>query len=121
MTKKYICIRCPQGCEISTTVDGYGNITEITGNSCKLGIEHAKAESTDPRRTLTTTVQVTGGELSVCPVWTEKPIPKDMVLKAAEAIHNIILKAPVTKKQIIIEDVAGTGVNVIASRDIKAI
>ncbi len=118
MQRKYICIRCPQGCEVTTTLDGNGAITEITGNSCKLGIDYVKAESTDPRRTLTTTVMVEGGRHPLCPVWTEKPIPKDKILKAADELRGIKLKAPVMANQIILENIAGTGINVIASTDI---
>jgi CxxC motif-containing protein len=119
MQRKIICIRCPEGCEITTTLDGYGNITEITGNSCKLGIEHVNAEVKDPRRTLTTTVMVTGGSLPLCPVWTEKPVPKDKVMEIAGALRAIKLKAPVNINQVVLENVLGTGINIVASRDIK--
>ena len=118
MERKFICIRCPQGCEITTTLDGYGAITNITGNSCKLGPEYVKQETSDPRRTLTTTVMVDGGVHPLCPVWTEKPVPKDRVLELAAALRNIKLKAPVDINQIILENALGTGINVIASRSI---
>ncbi len=121
MIEKYICIRCPQGCEITTTLDGYGNIKEIKGNSCKLGIEHVKTESTDPRRVLTTSVKVKNGVLPLCPVWTEKPVPKKMILQAAEEIHKISVNAPVKADQIIEENLFGLGIRVLASRDIDAI
>jgi CxxC motif-containing protein len=118
MQRKFICIRCPEGCEISTTLDGNGAITDITGNSCKLGIEYVKAESTDPRRTLTTTVMVEGGAHPLCPVWTEKPVPKDKVMEIAAELRKISIKAPVDKGQIILENALSTGVNIIASCDI---
>lgn len=118
MEKKFICIRCPEGCEVTTTLDGNGAITEITGNSCKLGIEYVKAEATDPRRTLTTTVRVEGGAHPLCPVWTEKPVPKDKVMKIAAKLRKMSIKAPVDKGQIILENALSTGVNVVASCDI---
>lgn len=118
MQKKFICIRCPEGCEIMTTIDGNGAITEITGNSCKLGIEHVNAEVKDPRRTLTTTVMVEGGALPLCPVWSEKPVPKDKVMEIAAELRNKTLKAPVKINQVILENALGTGINVIASRDV---
>ncbi len=74
MERKFVCIRCPQGCEITTTLNGNGAITEITGNSCRIGADFVKAELTDARRTLTTTVRVSGGTRPLCPVWTEKPV-----------------------------------------------
>ena len=119
MQRKFICIRCPEGCEITTTLDGYGNITEITGNSCKLGIEHVNAEIKDPRRTLTTTVNVEGGALPLCPVWTEKPVPKDKVMEIAAELRKISLKAPVNINQIVLENAVKTGINIVASRNIR--
>ena len=119
MIKKFICIRCPQGCEISTTLDGLGNITEITGNSCKLGKEYVNAEVKDPRRILTTTVMVEGGSLPLCPVWTEQPVPKDKVIEIARQLRKIKLKSPVSINQVVLSDALGTGINVVASRNIK--
>jgi len=115
MQKKFICIRCPEGCEITTTLDGLGNITDIKGNSCKLGIEYVKTEATDPRRTLTTTVKVEGGVHPLCPVWSERPVPKDRVLELAAELRKITLKAPVVAGQIVLENALGIGVNIITS------
>ena len=119
MTKKFICIRCPKGCEIATTLDGSGVITEITGNNCKLGIDYVKTELTDPRRTLTTTVEVIAGELPLCPVWTESPIPKDKIMELADALRSVKVTAPVKINQIILENALGTGINVVAARDVN--
>jgi CxxC motif-containing protein len=119
MQHKFICVRCPEGCEITTTLDGYGNITEITGNSCKLGIEHVNSEVKDPRRTLTTTVMVEDGSLPLCPVWSEKPVPKDKVLSIAAALREIKLKTPVSINQVVLENALSTGINIIASRKVE--
>ena len=118
MERKFICIRCPQGCEITTTIDGFGAITNITGNSCKLGPEYVKQESSDPRRTLTTTVMVENGYLPLCPVWTDKPFPKNRIMELAAALRPVKLKAPVEINQIVLENALGTGINVITSRSI---
>jgi CxxC motif-containing protein len=119
MEKKFICIRCPQGCEITTTLDGNGAITNITGNSCKLGADYVRQEMTDPRRTLTTTVLVEDGIHPVCPVWTEKAVPKEMIMDLAKMLRKIKLKAPVIINQIVVKNAMGTGINIIASRTIK--
>jgi len=118
--RKIICIRCPRGCEITTTLDGYGAITEITGNSCRLGIEYAEGEIKDPRRTLCTSIKVKGGVLPLCPVWTEKPVPKNMILKLAGALRNMELTAPVKINSVVLENALGTGVNIITSRNIES-
>ena len=116
MERKFICIRCPQGCELTTTLDGHGAITSITGNSCKLGIDYAKDEISDPRRTITTTVAVDGGSLVLCPVWSEKPVPKDRIMEIAGLLRSVRLKAPVAINQVITENILGSGINIIASR-----
>jgi CxxC motif-containing protein len=113
--KKFICIRCPRGCEISTSLDGYGNILEITGNNCNLGIDYVKNEFTDPRRTLTTTIRVKNGVKPLVPVWTSSPIPKDKIFELADAIRNIIIEAPVEIGQIVLENALGLNINVVAS------
>src|ERR1035437_5177898 len=119
MERKFICIRCPQGCEITTTLDGNGASTELTGSSCKLGPEYVKQELSDPRRTFTTTVMVEGGSHPLCPVWTEKPVPKDKVMELAIALRHIKLKAPVNTGQIVLENALGTGINIVTSRSIQ--
>jgi CxxC motif-containing protein len=119
MERKFICIRCPQGCEVTTTLDGYGAVTDITGNSCKLGIEYVKQELIDPRRTLTTTVMVESGSHPLCPVWSEKPLPKDKVMAIAAALRSIKIKAPANINQIVLENALGTGINIVTSRSIE--
>lgn len=116
--KKFICIRCPRGCEVTTTIDGYGNMTEIQGNFCKLGEDYVKNEMKDPRRTVTSTVRVLDGTKPLVPVWTENPIPKEKIMELADLLRGITLKAPVALGQVVLENVLGTGVNVIASGDV---
>ncbi len=118
MEKKLLCIRCPRGCGLTAVIDKDLNITKLSGNSCKLGIEYAAAEIKDPRRILTTTVKVEGGKLPLCPVWTETPIPKDKIMQAAAALRKTVLKAPVKHGDIAAENLAGTGINAVASRDV---
>ncbi len=113
--KKFICIRCPRGCEIKTTLDGYGNLTEITGNVCRLGLEYVKEELSDPRRILTTTVRVKNGIRPLVPVWTENSIPKDKIIPLADLLRKVIVEAPVQTGQIILQNALDLGVNVIAS------
>ena len=115
---KNICIRCPRGCEIVTTLDGYGNITHIEGNFCRLGKEYVQGEMTDPRRIVTSTVRVKNGEKPLVPVWTEKPIPKAKVLELSEALRNIVVDAPVKIGQVVMENALGLGINVITSGNV---
>ena len=59
--KDITCIVCPIGCKILVKIDGT-QLEIVEGNKCKRGIEYAKNEVFDPRRMLTTSVLVNGGE-----------------------------------------------------------
>jgi CxxC motif-containing protein len=116
---KTICIRCPRGCEVTTSVDGYGAITAIHGNFCKLGEDHVRDELKDPRRTVTSTVRVKNGKNPLVPVWTDQPIPKDKILALAGELRKIELHAPVHIGQVVLQNALGTGSDVVASGDVE--
>jgi len=68
---------------------------------------------------LPTTVRVIGGELPLVSVKTEKAIPKRLLLKAMAEIAEIEVKAPVKIGRVIKDDLMGTGVSLVATRNIK--
>ncbi|KYO65476.1 DUF1667 domain-containing protein [Thermovenabulum gondwanense] len=111
--KTVTCIVCPTGCRIKVTFEDK-KIKEIAGNQCKRGFDYAKEEVISPKRMLTTTVFLENGEL--LPVKTEKPIPKELLFKAMEELKNVRVKPPVRMGDVIKENIAGTGINIIASR-----
>jgi CxxC motif-containing protein len=115
--RKLICVSCPVGCELEVTLDK-DEIIEVEGNTCKLGLEYAEQEIFDPRRMVATTVKVKDGYHPLVPVYTEKPVPKPKIFDVLAAIRKVEVEAPVSINQVIIEDVVGTGINVIASRDL---
>jgi len=116
--KEIICVSCPKGCRI--TVQNRGEeIISITGNDCPKGIKYAEGEFINPLRILSTTVKVIGGELPLVSIKTEKAIPKRLLLKAMTEIAEIEVKAPVKIGQVIKDDLMGTGVNLVATRNIK--
>jgi len=118
-TTKMICITCPMGCTLMVTHEGK-TITKVDGNQCKKGLEYAANELTDPRRMVTSTVKVQGGVHPLVPVYTAAPIPKPLVFDLLQELRKIELKAPVQGGQVILENALGTGVNVVASRDMPA-
>ncbi len=115
ITKKLICIRCPRGCEIQTSLDGYGSIVSIEGNFCKLGIDYANNEIKDPRRTVTTTVRVKNGVYPLVSVWTTNPIPKDRIMDLLVLLKKIELEAPVELSRIVLKNIFGLGIDVVTS------
>ena len=114
-----ICITCPMGCTLDVTHDG-DTIVEVDGATCKRGENYAKEELTDPRRMVTTTVRVAGGLHPLVPVYTSAPIPKGRIFNLLEEIRKVEVKAPVKMGEAVLEDVVGTDVKVLASRDMPA-
>jgi len=114
MAKDLTCIICPRGCHLHIDDD-----LNVTGNFCPRGAAYAKQEITDPRRTLTSTVRCHSELLEVCPVKTIAAIPKDKVFEAMEEINRVTLTPPVAIGQIIIPDLAGTGIALVATRSIE--
>ena len=116
----YLCIGCPLGCRLEVEEDDEHEIVEVRGHSCKKGERFARQEHVDPRRMLTTTVAVTGGRLARLPVRTTDTIPKDLVLPLCELLRTVAVAAPVSMGGVVLADALGTGVDVVASRDLPA-
>ncbi len=117
--KKYTCIGCPIGCPLQLEHKN-DVITEVSGNECNRGAKYARQEFTDPRRSLSTTVAISGALWNRLPVKASDPVHKDKILVAARKIHEIKIEAPVYMGQILIKDFMGEkGINIVASRSMK--
>ncbi len=115
--RQFICVTCPVGCAIDAVVDGE-TVVEMRGYACKRGVEFVHKELTAPRRMLTTTVRVQEGVLPLAPVRSAGPLPKGLIADVVDALRRVILTAPVREHQVILKDALGSGVDVIASRDL---
>lgn len=116
---KLICITCPVGCTLEVTHEGK-TIIKVDGSQCKKGLEYAKAELADPRRMVTSTVKVRGGVFPLVPVYTAAPIPKPLIFDLLAELRKVELQAPVKIGQVVLENALGTGVDVLASRNLPA-
>ncbi len=110
------CILCPRGCNLKVEMQD-GVIVSVKNNECEKGPRYANDEIYHPTRTLTTTVRAAGAKLPLLPVRTRQPIPRDKVFEAMKVLSEVEVKAPVTAGQVIYPDILGTGVDVIATRD----
>ena len=115
MVKELICISCPMGCHLKVDVDN----KTVTGNTCKRGEIYGLNEVTNPVRVVPSTVKVNGGELPVVPVKTAGAIPKKLNFECMKVINETTVNAPVKMGEVLIKDVLGTGIDVVASRDIE--
>ena len=112
MIKKITCIVCPNGCEIE--IDG----DNIRGYTCKRGLEYAKNELLAPKRTITSTVRISGVD-EVCPVKTSLPIPKEEIFNVMKEINKQELDKPIFLHQIVLKNVLNLGVDIITTKEIK--
>lgn len=115
-TFEYLCISCPIGCQLE--VDAVGrDIIEVRGFTCKRGERFATQEHTNPTRMVSTTVRVRNGVWGRLPVKTSAPVHKHMVDAVAEATFQIVVRAPVRCGDVIASNVANTGADLVATRD----
>jgi CxxC motif-containing protein len=118
MKKEMICIGCPMGCYV--TVDYFGTkLRNVSGNRCKVGLEYAEKEISNPQRTLTTTVKVKHGHLPLVSVRTNKPIPKNRIFEAMNLLANVEVEAPIKIGEPIIQNILDIGINIIATKNIS--
>lgn len=116
--KELICIGCPMGCLIVVEMED-GKVLSVTGNTCPRGESYARKEVTNPTRIVTTTVRVDGGKVPMINVKTEQDIPKDKIFECIAALRGVTMKAPVHIGDIILENVADTGVNIVAAGNVE--
>jgi len=110
------CIVCPKGCRLQAEITE-GKLSVI-GNECKQGEKHAYQELTEPKRSITSSVKVSGGILPLVSVKLTAPIPKDRIFDVIAVMKGIICKAPVFEKDILKRDIFGLGVDLVATKDI---
>ncbi|MEG0961228.1 MAG: DUF1667 domain-containing protein [Lachnospiraceae bacterium] len=116
-TRELICIGCPMGCPLTIEMN-QGEVVKVTGNTCKRGEVYAKKEVTNPTRIVTSTVIVEGGNLTAVSVKTQSDIPKGKIFDCMKALKDVKVQAPVHIGDIIVNNVAGTGVNIVATKNI---
>lgn len=118
-TRELTCIGCPLGCALRVELNDAGEVVSVSGNTCKRGEEYGRREVTAPVRMVTSTVRVTGGKAAVVPVRTATDIPKGKIFDCMDEIRNAVVTAPVKIGDVVIENVAGTGVSIVASKAVE--
>ena len=105
------------GCPITVEMDG-DEVVSVTGNTCKRGDVYARKEVTDPTRIVTSTVRVIGGKADMVSVKTKEDIPKGKIFDCVKALKGVEVEAPVKIGEVIVPDVAGTGVDIVATKNV---
>ena len=117
MIKELICTNCPMGCPLSVEYEN-GKILSIRGNTCKNGITFGTNEVLCPKRTITSIVRVQNRSLMLS-VKSEAELPKEKIFDYMQIINKAVAKAPVKVGDVIIENIGGTGINIVATKSIK--
>ena len=116
--RELTCVACPMGCQLTASIDN-GVVVSVTGNTCPRGEEYGIKEVTNPTRTVTSIVRVSDGEIPMVSVKTASDIPKEKIFDVMKEIRSAKTVAPVSIGDIIIEDAAGTGVSVVATKNVS--
>lgn len=117
MKTEMSCIVCPMSCLITVEQDDETKeIVSIEGNTCKRGENYVRSELIHPMRQLTSTVAIDKGIYNRLPVILSAEVPKEKLFDVMEQIRRVRINAPVQMGQVVISDVCGLGVDVLASR-----
>lgn len=119
-TRELICINCPLGCGLTVTLD-VGEVIKVDGNTCPKGEAYGKKEVTNPTRIVTSSIRVSGGVLPVVSVKTASDIPKEKIMECARVLKEIEVQAPVAIGDVVLENVCGTGVSMVATKNVPAV
>jgi CxxC motif-containing protein len=114
--RTFTCVTCPSGCTLEVKlVDGA--VVDVTGNTCKRGEEYGRNEATNPKRVLTMLVDVRGSEMPVS-CKTAEAVPKRLIPDCIETLRGVTLDPPVRIGDVIVSDICGTGVDVVATKNV---
>ena len=125
-TLQFNCTTCPSECLLTVEVerDADGAVVEVrsvTGNSCPRGDKFAHQELICPMRVLTTTIAVSGGDEALLPVRTAEAIPLALHAQAMNLIRGLVINAPIRIGDVVLEDLLGTSIDLVASMDIDRV
>lgn len=114
---RIVCVLCPVGCKIKFELAD-GKIVRVEGNRCPRGLAYLEDELKEPKRIVPTSVKVIGGNYPLVSVKTSAPIPKKYIPELIKKLRQVEIKAPVRVGDIIVENVLGTGVDIVATRTV---
>ena len=115
--RELICIGCPMGCPITVEMEN-NEVVSVTGNTCPRGDVYARKEVTNPTRIVTSSVLVSGAKEKMVSCKTASDIPKGMIFEVVKDIKDVVVQAPVHIGDVVKANVAGTGVDMIATKEV---
>lgn len=116
-TEMITCINCPVGCRMEVTHEGE-EVLSVKGNTCRRGDAYARQECVAPMRMVTAVAPVQDRDMPVS-LKTRTPIPKKLIDDCMRAVMETPFTAPIAAGQVLIENVCGSGVDVIATKAVS--
>ena len=111
-TRNMTCIVCPMGCQLTVELED-GVVKSVSGNTCPRGKQYAIDECIHPMRTITSTARTDNGE--VIPVKTDRTVPKELMFDCMKEINRAVVKLPAKIGDVVVENILGTGANVVVT------
>ena len=119
MRREMICICCPRGCRLVAERENDNAEWEISGNQCPRGAAYAIQEITNPCRVVTAVVKTNSSQIMFLPVRTDKPYPREGIAQLLNTLYGMTVNVPVKRGDVLIHNVNGTDIDVIASESIE--
>ena len=118
-TRQLTCINCPLGCQLTVEIED-GEVVRVSGNTCKRGEVYGRKEVTNPTRIVTSSVRVYGAQsgATTLSVKTKTDVPKRKIFEVVGCLKGVAVPAPVHTGDVILRDVAGTGVDIVATKTV---
>lgn len=114
--KEIVCIICPNSCRLQVETEPE---LKVSGAKCKRGVEFAVQEIFDPRRSLTTTVKTIFPDYPVLSVSSSGDISKELIFPVMKEIRGFVLKRAVRIGEVVISNILDTGVDIIATSEVR--
>ena len=118
MEREFVCIICPNSCQLKVEYEGK-TIKKIAGAQCSKGEAFVKNEITNPLRVFTGSVLIENGNFSLVSVKTPVPIPKKYLKKIGEITRRIKVEAPVEIGKVVAFNLLNKNIDLIATRKIE--
>lgn len=115
-----ICVGCPVGCIATLATSDEGKLVTITGCKCKAGQKYVVKEYKNPVRVFTGTIVTKDSARPLLPVRTAAPILKSKLLPGMRVLAKTRIKPPVKIGDVVISNLLGTRVSVVATSDLPA-
>jgi len=120
MKREFICIICPNSCQIKVEYEGK-KVIDIKGSQCLKGEEYVRNEISNPLRIFVGSIKVIKGDFKLVSVKSSSPIPKKYLKKIGKITHSFKTEAPVEINQIIAKNLLNKKIDLVATRKVNKI